>query len=444
MKLKKENRPTRFALIVFIGLVIFCIAQLSWWIIFQIDLSKQLRDYQIKFLEQRIEHLTYLSNRCFQQRADMAARGKHLIEGRSDFFDSLLTDRVVIGYSLRDKNLNTYEITGTIDSTFYFSIDRQTTIYFDPQFPAGLIEESDSRLVFIPQGLNGGENGTWVKNGMFAVNPDLLQDINDKSRRTIMMYASEGSFFILIILFGAFLIYRTLRRSEDLKYRQQNFIHSVTHEFRTPLTALRLYLETLQSGQVDDKKSGEIYGKMLDDCRRLDNMIDNVLEAGRSGREDFKLDLTETDLSNDLAEYLNSLDSLIKSYKGTLKSELEPGIRARTDYHALGRALKAVIENAIKYSHPDNRIVEVKLARERRNAVISITDNGMGIPSGELKNIFDRFYRIGNDSTRRVKGTGLGLYLVKQTIDAHGGRIDAHSAGLNMGSKFIIKLPLVQ
>lgn len=259
-----------------------------------------------------------------------------------------------------------------------------------------------------------------------------------------MMFASEGSFFILIILFGAFLIYRTLRRSENLKYRQQNFIHSVTHEFRTPLTALRLYLETLQSGQVDSRKSRAIYDKMLDDCRRLDNMIDNVLEAGRSGREDFKLDLTETDLSNDLAEYLKSLESFIKSYKAVLKSEIEPGIHARTDYHALGRALKAVIENAVKYSHPDNRVVEVGLERGRRNAIISIEDYGAGIPPGELKNVFDRFYRIGNDSTRRVKGTGLGLYLVKQTVDAHGGSIEAQSDGIDTGSKFIIKLPLIQ
>jgi len=442
MKTRREFKPIRFALIVFIGLVIFCLAQLSWWIIYQIDLGKQLSRHEIELLHQKIEIVTLNVNRCFRHKTNMISYALDMAPDKGKFIDSLLADSSIIGYSMTDSSSGKNVLFGRADSSLYTAIGGGT-VYFNPEYPAALLGDDSSRIEFHPSGRNVGENMSWVHPEMFSISPDVMQGIEDEAHRRIKMFASEGSFFVLITLLGAFLIYRTLQRSENLKFRQHNFIQAVTHEFRTPLTSLRLYLQTIQSGKIDSAKKTKLYDKMLDDCYRLDGMIDNVLEAGHSDRNDYKLNPSEADLSNDLNEYLDNFEPLAKGLNGSIERRIQPGIISRTDYGALERAVKAVVENALKYSKPENRVVTVTLDSDDKYARISIADNGTGIPKNEQKNIFDRFYRIGNESTRSVKGTGLGLYLARQTVESHGGKIIVESEGRGDGSVFTIKLPLV-
>ncbi|PKK85072.1 MAG: hypothetical protein CVT49_00595 [candidate division Zixibacteria bacterium HGW-Zixibacteria-1] len=444
MKTRRDIKPTRFALYIFVGLIIFCVAQLSWWIIYQIDLSKQLSRHQTELLDQRIEIIGLTANRCFQQRISVITYAMNMAQDQGKFFDSLLADSIIIGYSSSGVPAGTAKNSGRADSTFYADIGGGTTIFFDPKFPGQLLGDAKDAIDYNPSGKHGGKNMTWVDPAMFAVLPEVEEELTRSTHGRIMMFASEGSFFVLITLFGAFLIYRTLQRSEELTFRQQNFIHAVTHEFRTPLTSLRLYIQTLQSGKLNDDKKHDLYGKMLDDCYRLEGMVDNVLEAGRSGRQDYRLNLEKTDLTGDLGEYLDNLQPLLDGLGGKIERHLEPNITVRADYQALERAVRAIIENALKYSKPENRKISVSLSRQGAFACIDITDNGVGIPVKEQKYIFDRFYRIGDESTRTVKGTGLGLYLVRQAVEAHGGTVEIRSEGIGHGSVFTIKLPLVQ
>jgi len=279
---------------------------------------------------------------------------------------------------------------------------------------------------------------------MFTISDRILEELGDDAHGRITMFISEGSFFMLVMLAGAFLIYRTLRKSEELNIRQVGFVQSVTHEFRTPLTSLRLYIETLQSGAVEGDQARKLYDKMLDDCARLDTMVDNVLQAGHFGGAKYDLNLSESDLSQDIREYLDEMKPYLGRRNAVVEIEIADGIRARTDYHALGRAVRALVDNAVRYSPPDRRHIVVALKQSGNSAEISVADRGPGIPSDEQAKIFDRFYRINDEKSRTVKGTGLGLYLVRQIVQALGGSIRVKSSGKDDGSVFTIRLPVIK
>nr|MBN2278122.1 HAMP domain-containing histidine kinase [candidate division Zixibacteria bacterium] len=323
------------ALVIFIGLVVFCLAQLTWWIVFQIENNRDLKQARIELL-------------------------------------------------------------------------RMTTGNPD-QIPSPLLEQ-----------------------------------IEREARGRVVMFVSEGTFFMLIVLLGAYLIYRSLLISEDLKARQRNFIEGVTHEFRTPLTSLKLYLETLQSGNLEAGKVAELYPKMLDDCDHLDNLIDNVLEAGHFGKGPLRLELSRTDLYEDLNEYLDGLEPLVKRYGGELRQKLEKNIMAQTEYQSLGRAVRILVDNALKYSPPDRKVVEVELSSLGGKAVIKVADQGIGIPDGEKRRIFERFYRVNNPDSPNPRGTGLGLYLLSQIVEAHHGEVDVASGSSGRGTTFTIRIPLAE
>ena len=278
--------------------------------------------------------------------------------------------------------------------------------------------------------------------GMDGIPETILKQIEDDKQGRIIMFVSESSFFVLVILSGAFLIYRTLRQSEALQRQQRNFIHAVTHEFRTPITSLKLYLETLESGNISSDKTRDIYPKMIDDTNRLETLIDNVLQAGHFSRADYVLNLVETDFSEDMREYIHSMESYITRFGGRIQTDISPNIRVKTDYNSFGRAINALIDNALKYSSKDGARISVSLAVFGSRAVLKVSDSGNGIEPQELAKIFNRFYRVGDENTRTVNGTGLGLFLVREIVEAHQGTIMATSPGKNRGATFTISLPL--
>ena len=439
--------PGKFALVIFILLVIFSIGQLSWWIIYHIRSGEEHKEDRLKLIGQDIAYLAHHINRDFQDIIDVSMITAKGLKGQPDelevFYKNLLKTPAVAGYAVLDANGSIAATGGETDSAFYAQIDPQYLIYFDASFPEKILKTHGVNLRIEHEGCRNGMEEPWVTEDMFIIPDEVTGEIDKEARRHIVMFVSEGGFFMLVILLGAYMIYRTLRRSEELKYRQQNFIQAVTHEFRTPLTSLRLYLETLQSGKLDAPKTAEIYPKMLDDCDRLDRMIGNVLQASLYNQQEYKLNLAETDLSVDLEEYLAGMGAQIKRNHGDIRKEVEPGIRVRTDYQALDRAVTALVDNALKYSGPSDKRITVSLKRKGGQAELTVADNGIGIPRSEQEKIFERFYRSGNEQTRNVRGTGLGLYLVRQIVEAHGGEVAVVSGGENEGSVFTITLPAV-
>lgn len=253
-------------------------------------------------------------------------------------------------------------------------------------------------------------------------------------------------FFILIIaglVFNTIFLVREIRRNEQ----HDSFINAVTHELKTPIASIRLYLETLQTREVDEKRREEFYRIMLDDSDRLLHTVEQVLRASRTGHRRREIQSSVIDLGELVSECLELARKRTHLNEEALRY-IQPwnnGSRAlvRGDADELRAAVSNLIDNAIKYSNDEvNVSVEVTLVDDAQVAV-RVTDRGIGIPHGHLKQVFKRFYRVPLRVASRVKGTGLGLFIVRSVVSKHGGKTFAESAGEGFGSTFTILLPRI-
>jgi signal transduction histidine kinase len=247
-------------------------------------------------------------------------------------------------------------------------------------------------------------------------------------------------FFVIIaglIVFTVFLV-REIRRNEQ----KDSFINAVTHELKTPVASIRLYLQTLQTRELDDAKRREFYQIMLEDSDRLLHTIDQVLRAGATGsilRRSSKIPL-------DLGQIARECVELARTRFHLGPESLE--YVAHTDHaivlgdtEELKAAVWNLLDNAVKYSRDTVQIrVELDAVHNHRIAV-RVTDHGVGISPAELKRIFKRFYRIPASVAVRTKGSGLGLFIVSSVARKHGGKAFAESAGQGQGSTFTLQLP---
>jgi two-component system, OmpR family, sensor histidine kinase SenX3 len=254
-------------------------------------------------------------------------------------------------------------------------------------------------------------------------------------------------FFIAIIaglVLNTIFLVREIRRNEQ----HDSFINAVTHELKTPIASIRLYLETLQTREVNTEKREEFYGIMLADTDRLLNTVEQVLRAGQIGQKRGQLNLEPVDIGElskectDLAQTRYRLPENALTFTDHVKNGHRPVIKG--DREELRAVLSNLIDNAIKYS-VDKISVSVEVFEMPENKVaITVRDKGIGIPQIQLKRIFKRFYRVPGQMMARVKGTGLGLFIVQSIVERHGGKISAQSAGEGQGSAFTIRLPLMK
>lgn len=253
-----------------------------------------------------------------------------------------------------------------------------------------------------------------------------------------------GSVFFLILIAGLTLntifLIREIRRNEQ----HDAFLNAVTHELKTPVASIRLYLETLQKRNLEEDKRQEFYRIMLADSDRLITTIEQVLRAARTSTSKSLSNRTRLDLGKlveevlDLARLRHRLppEALQYAYSGDSRWEVIG------DPDELKSAVSNLLDNAIKYSGQNVRVlVRVEPASEKSVAV-RVRDQGMGIPRPELKRIFRRFYRIPGAVAVRVKGTGIGLFIVRTVAERHGGKAYAESGGAGLGSTFTLELPL--
>lgn len=251
-----------------------------------------------------------------------------------------------------------------------------------------------------------------------------------------------GSIFFMVIISGVVLntifLVREIRRNEQ----HDSFINAVTHELKTPVASIRLYLQTLQSRDLDEVKRREFYQIMLDDSDRLLQTIDQVLRASASGsllRRTAKLRLDLGQIADECVELARTRFHLAPESLVYILRASNPVVIGDGD--ELKAAVWNLIDNAVKYSHGQVKIrVEVTDAGNQRIA-LRVTDQGVGISSTELKRIFGRFYRIPASVAVRTKGSGLGLFIVRSVARKHGGRAYAESAGEGQGSTFTLLLP---
>ncbi len=254
-----------------------------------------------------------------------------------------------------------------------------------------------------------------------------------------------GLLFFPLIITGVVLntifLVREIRRNEQ----HDAFINAVTHELKTPVASIRLYLETLQQREVDEAKRKEFYAIMIADSERLLTTIEQVLRAGRSSPSKRRIERIPIDLPELVRECM--LLARTRHHLGGdalhFTQSVPPDAPANVlgDLEEIKAAVSNLLDNAIKYSGAKVQ-VSVETARvDEKTVAVRVTDQGVGIPNLELKRIFRRFYRIPGTVAMRVKGTGLGLFIVRSVVERHGGRAFAESAGAGHGSTFTLQLP---
>jgi two-component system sensor histidine kinase SenX3 len=241
-----------------------------------------------------------------------------------------------------------------------------------------------------------------------------------------------------VVLNTIFLV-REIRRNEQ----HGAFINAVTHELKTPVASIRLYLETLQTRAVDEVKRKEFYRVMLDDSNRLLATIEQVLRTGRIGAASRKLKRSPVDLDAVVEGCLTRARTLHNLSPESLRYHPCPPVKVFGDVEEVQAAVSNLIDNAVKYSGNDVKVT-VETAVNGKYASVRVRDQGAGIPKSELKQIFKRFYRMPGPMATRVKGTGLGLYIVRSVAKRHRGHAWAESEGTGRGSTFILQLPVVK
>jgi signal transduction histidine kinase len=258
--------------------------------------------------------------------------------------------------------------------------------------------------------------------------------------------------FLGIIFFGAIVagivlntifLVREIRRNEQ----HDSFINAVTHELKTPIASIRLYLQTLQRREVEEAQRHQFYNLMLLDTERLLHTVEQVLKAGEAAQKKSPAQRLPVDFNAlvreclELARTRHHLQSADLDYRESSLVQNGNGAQVLGDPEELRTAVSNLLDNAVKYS-PDGVHISVELdAPDQKRVALRVRDQGVGIPEQELKRIFKRFYRVTQRSLSQVKGTGLGLFIVRSIARKHGGRVFAQSEGAGKGTTVTLELP---
>lgn len=253
-----------------------------------------------------------------------------------------------------------------------------------------------------------------------------------------------GALLVMMIIAG--MVLNTIFLVREIRRNAQHdaFINAVTHELKTPVASIRLYLQTLQTREVAEPKRKEFYRVMLEDTERLITTIEQVLRTGSVGHSARSLNLAPVDLGALVEECTARARNGYHMPDGALEYKRGPQLEVFADADEVRAAVSNLIDNAVKYSGPDVKVTVETAPVDGRFAAVRVVDHGAGIPKAELKQVFKRFYRVAGPQSARVKGTGLGLYIVRSVAKRHGGRAWAESEGPGRGSTFVLQLPIAK
>jgi signal transduction histidine kinase len=253
------------------------------------------------------------------------------------------------------------------------------------------------------------------------------------------MVAGEGAVFLSLLIFGIYRTKRAFNQEFELAQQQKNFLLSITHEFKSPLAAIKLSLQTIEKRTLEENQKKEIITRALNETDRINLLIENALFASRLESQNSDYHFEEFNLSSFIAELVENYRTRIFS-DSNIELLIENNIDFKGDKLAITSLVYNLLENAEKYSTNPAQIV-VELKKSSNNIELNFSDYGFGIEVIERNKVFEKFYRVGNEETRRTKGTGLGLYIVKKVVNMHRGTIDIKSNNPT-GTIFSIKLPI--
>ena len=243
---------------------------------------------------------------------------------------------------------------------------------------------------------------------------------SDVSRK-LWMVLGEGGVFLIILSIGFYITYKSFKKEIQFSNQQRNFLLSITHELKTPIAATKLYLQTLHKRDLDKEKQNDIILKSLDETNRLNDLVENILTVTSLEENAYVLIKEKFNLSESIQ---NIALKMMETNKRNIDFEfiIQPDVYLNADKNSVQMILVNLIGNAIKYTHEKTAVI-ISLFEKEGHIAFSISDNGPGIPKEDKDKVFEKFYRIGNENTRKTKGTGLGLFIVKQLVEQNNGTV---------------------
>lgn len=277
----------------------------------------------------------------------------------------------------------------------------------------------------------------------FTVDPAARSEFLRTQRGYMRMFAFEVPFFALVILLSLVFIAASLRSERELKRRQQNFMSAVTHEFKTPISTLRLLIETALLRPLPAEKLRDYLQRMAPELHRLERTSEQVLASARLEQSPEARLLTPFDLTALIEDVLEQLRQGLEARGAAIRLSMPAGpLPVAVDRDAFAMVLGNLLDNAVKYSPEGRKPIDVKVESSGDVAMVHVEDEGIGIRQGEQDRVFDRFYRSGDEMTRESAGMGLGLHLVRRTIEAMNGWVRCANREDGPGARFTVVLPL--
>jgi signal transduction histidine kinase len=397
MQTHLKRMPTQR--LIFWSVALLLLSQVAWWISLQVRETRRLQDAKIATLKaSRAEAWQMDSSRVIKllNRIETVLRGR-VVEGEVPQLPSLAERRQAI----------------------------------EQQFPY---------VAVVPQPIAEDDPPLLDQVAYITLRQEPLQALAIERRQALWRVGIQGSIFAFGVLLGFTYFYRRLNAETDLALRQRNFMATVTHELKTPIASLRVWMETMFTHSLAEDRRTRIHTLMDKDLERLTELVTNLLDAARADAGSLDLKLEPIEVAPWLQGVCEGMDQRLGAGTLGLTLNLEQNLWTLGDVKALSTVVENLLSNACKYAN-DPRHTTVTLGQDRDWAILVISDQGMGIQSKDLPRLFERFFRVGDELTRAVPGTGLGLFLCKEIVLRHGGTIRAASRGPGLGSSFMVKLP---
>ena len=275
--------------------------------------------------------------------------------------------------------------------------------------------------------------------------PEAIAELNDAQYRHVNQYAWESGFFLLVQALAIAVLWRGLSGEKEIRKKQDNFLATVSHQFKTPIASLQLSLETMVMRQLSPERFQQLSRRMLDDLQRMQRMVSKILDSARLDRGRVQLNKERLALSEAVRHVVATLDDMARRDNITFKVDVPLGLDVRADALAVDGVLRNLIENAMSAMKPTaGGTVTITGRRNGAETELQITDTGVGFEPAQGPKLFEKFFRIDNHGGRDAAGTGLGLFIVQRFMHFEDGHVSARSEGAGKGATFTVAWPAAQ